>query len=363
MKSILAFFAIAAAMLGSAANASEFYGLLRERDLTPFGFLRLDMRPAHAVSIEPGNWVLEAELGYQNTWSLSPNVQDYLTSLESQGRRKLGPNEVAAIRNLPGESFLIDLELATLDFTVHYKFSKQWAAYVTLSAASYQGGFLDNFIEHFHHATGFSTFGRPALKQNDLNAIYNLKSVHLTSNDLSDQRGFLDPTIGVRYAGIDLPMSWRLVVDVAAKIAVDGERPFLSTGRNDYGVEVSLQKHWTHHALYASLADVYFAGTRQPIAENAQWVPTFMLGYEYAWTEHTNLNLQVYTSSSVIGHDQTDLEELTGRKYQYSLGLRHRFNKAVLTFGVTENVQNINNTPDIGFQLGVAWLPRAIRRD
>jgi len=363
MKSTAILFTIVAAMWVSAASASEFYGLLRERDLTPFGFLRLDMRPAHAVSIEPGNWVLEAELGYQNTWSLSSNVQDYLTSLESQGRRKLGPNEVAAIRSLPGESYLIDLELATLDLTLHYKFSEQWAAYVTMSAVSYQGGFMDSFIEHFHHTAGFNAFGRPALKQNDLNAIYNLKAVQFTSYDLPDQRGFMDPTIGVRYAGFNLPMSWRLVIDFAAKIAVDGGRPFLSTGRSDYGVEVSLQKHWSHHALYGSVAEVYFAGTRQPILEDAQWVPTIVLGYEYAWTERTNLNLQVYTSSSVIDHDQTDLEELVGRKYQYSLGFRHRFNTTVLSFGVTENVQNLNNTPDIGFQLGLAWLPRAIRRD
>jgi hypothetical protein len=43
-------------------------GLLRSRDLSPFGGLRLDMRPAHAVSIEPGSWAIETELGYQNTW-------------------------------------------------------------------------------------------------------------------------------------------------------------------------------------------------------------------------------------------------------------------------------------------------------
>jgi hypothetical protein len=30
----------------------------------------------------------------------------------------------------------------------------------------------------------------------------------------------------------------------------------------------------------------------------------------------------------------------------------------LVTFGITENLQNINNTPDIGFQLGVAWVPR-----
>ena len=36
-----------------AEEQGRFYGMLRSRDLTPFGFLRLDMRPAHAVNIEP----------------------------------------------------------------------------------------------------------------------------------------------------------------------------------------------------------------------------------------------------------------------------------------------------------------------
>src|SRR5688500_12577068 len=97
------------------AEESAFYGLLRSRDLTPFGFLRLDMRPAHAVAIEPGSWAFEAELGYQNTWSLSSDVEDYLTSLEAQGRRDIGPAELAAIQALPGENYMLDVESANLD--------------------------------------------------------------------------------------------------------------------------------------------------------------------------------------------------------------------------------------------------------
>ena len=31
------------------------------------------------------------------------------------------------------------------------------------------------------------------------------------------------------------------------------------------------------------------------------------------------------------------------------------------TFGITENLQNVNNTPDVGFQLGLACIPRLIR--
>jgi hypothetical protein len=353
-----------AMLLGNvSAHASEFYGLLRERDLTSFGFLRLDMRPAHAVSIEPGSWALETELGYQNTWSMSSNVHDYLTSLEPQGRRKLGPAEIAAIRSLPGESYLLDVESAPVDFTIHYKFSQKWSGYMTVGGIFYQGGYLDGFIERFHHTVGFQTFGRPALERNQINGLINLKSMQYTYSNLPDQQDFSDPTIGLRYGGFDLPMSWHLVAEVAAKIAVNGERPFYSTGNDDYGVQLSLQKQWDHHALYLSVADVYYSGARTPVIEQAQWIPTVVLGYEYAWTAHTNLNVQAYTSSSVYNRNQTDLEELLGRKYQYSLGLRHRIDNVVLTFGVTENIQNLDNTPDIGFQFGVAWLPKAIRRD
>src|SRR4029453_3743168 len=136
--------------LPAAADDSAFYGLLRERDLSPFGFLRLDMRPAHAVTIEPGAWAIEAVLGYQNTWSLSREVENYLKSLEPTGRRQIGPAEVQAIEDLPGENYLLDIETATFDFTFHYKLAPKWTLYGIVSAISYQGGFLDSTIESFH---------------------------------------------------------------------------------------------------------------------------------------------------------------------------------------------------------------------
>jgi hypothetical protein len=36
-------------------------------------------------------------------------------------------------------------------------------------------------------------------------------------------------------------------------------------------------------------------------------------------------------------------------------------NQYLLTFGFTENVQNINNTPDIGIQIGLAYVPHPVR--
>src|SRR4029453_11263524 len=102
-------FGLACVSLAHGADeGGQFYGLLRQRDLSPFGFLRLDMRPAHAVSIKPGSWAIETEIGYQNTWALSKGVEDYFKTLEPTGRRRLGPAEVQAIENSPGENNQLD---------------------------------------------------------------------------------------------------------------------------------------------------------------------------------------------------------------------------------------------------------------
>jgi hypothetical protein len=327
------------------------------RDLTPFGFLRLDMRPAHAVSIDQGTWAVEFELGYQNTWALSKNVENYLTSIEPQGRHTLGPDDVRAIRDLPGENYLVDAEVGMLDAIVHYKFTDNLAGYAILGGISNQGGFLDGTIESFHKALGFSSFGRPALRKNDVALIYDLKSAQLVSLDSPTDGGFIDPIFGARYAGLRLPQPWTMTVEAAWKLPIAGERQLLSTGRVDYGLQASLQRRGAHHALYANLAAVYYGGARFPVPQASQVIPTLILGYEHRLTSRTNVNVQAYVSNSVYSRHETDLDELTATKYQYSIGLRHRINNYVVTFAVTENIQNINNTPDIGFQLGCAYVP------
>lgn len=67
-------------------SSNAFYGLLRMRDLSPFGSLRLDMRPAHAVSIPRGTLAVELEVGYQNSWALSPELEKFLTARGSRSQ-------------------------------------------------------------------------------------------------------------------------------------------------------------------------------------------------------------------------------------------------------------------------------------
>jgi hypothetical protein len=341
------------------AENGRFYGMLRERDLTPFGFLRLDMRPAHAIAIEPESFAFEAELGYQNTWALSRNVETYLNGLEEQGvRREIGPEEIQAILDLPGENYLLDLESATLDLTMHYKISSQWSAYAILTAVSYHGGFMDSGIEKFHETLGFSTFGRHAVARNETNLIYDLKGAQVVLLDAPQTSGFMDPTFGLRYAGFALPGRWQMSVEAAVKVPLEGERLLLSTGRTDYGMQASVRRLGRKNALHIDFAAVYYAGEDIPSPHDAQVIPTLVVGWERQVSARTNLNLQGYASRSVYRREQTDLAELLSEKFQLSLGVRHRFDCCLVSFAVTENLQNLNNTPDIGFQLGFGWVPK-----
>jgi Protein of unknown function (DUF3187) len=338
------------------ADEAPYYGLLPARDLTFFGFLRLDMRPAHAVSTPVGTWSIETEFARQNTWALSREVKQYLTALPE--RTAITPTELQAIRDLPGENYLVDLELAELDMTFNYKFAPHWGAYLIVSGVSYEGGFLDGTIEKFHNTFGFSNSGRKAVRHNDTNIILDLKSEQFASlGETPTRGGLLDPTLGIRYSGARLFKHWDLILEAAVKVPVAGERTLLSTGKADFGIQATLQRFYRNHALYVGASGVYYDGTTSLVPTPAQVIPTLVLGYEQRLGADTHVVLQGYVSPSVYSKHETDLDGLRATKYQLSLGLYHRIGGGLLSFAFTENLVNMGNTPDIGVQLGWTYSP------
>jgi len=83
-------------------------------------------------------------------------------------------------------------------------------------------------------------------------------------------------------------------------------------------------------------------------------IPTMTAAYEIGVTDHTNAILQVYASQSTV-RDST-IAEIRANKYQASLGLRSRRGHLIYGFAVTENLENFENTPDVGASLTLAWV-------
>jgi hypothetical protein len=103
---------------------------------------------------------------------------------------------------------------------------------------------------------------------------------------------------------------------------------------------------------------VYYAGGPEIPGDEAQIIPTIIAGYSYGLTRSTSVILQGYASRSVI--ENTTLKELKEDKFLLSLGLQSRSRNTLWSLAITENVSNFNNTPDIGAQIGVAYMPKAM---
>ncbi|MGH8178857.1 MAG: DUF3187 family protein [Steroidobacter sp.] len=334
-------------------------GLLRARDLTPFGLLRLDMLPAHTADAEVDTWTFEIQYAYQNTFILSANVRDYLES-RGAGRRPLRPEDAAAILALPDDAYLVDGEVGLADLIVQRRMSEYWSTYLAIPYIHYGEGALDRTIEWFHDGIGFSQQGRDLVPRDRFNIVFGIGDIELAQLNRSVRGGFGDPIFGIRYSLPQPRFGWDVVAEFAAKLAVDGERFLLSTGEHDFGAQVTLQRRLGktgRHALYLAGSAVYYAGGPEVPGDEAQLIPTLIGGYSFGLTQFTSLILQGYASRSVI--QNSTVEELTDDKFQLSLGVQARGQSVLWSLAVTENISNFGNTPDVGVQVGIAYMPKA----
>jgi len=181
-----------------------------------------------------------------------------------------------------------------------------------------------------------------------------LEGLHSSFLEAPIEGGLGDPVIGMRHFWAMGESRWGLVLDGAAKFALRGERSLLSTGTNDFGLQVSMQGKFRRQGIYFSTSFVRTDGRVFGVRLGSRAVPTLTTAYEVGLTGHTSFILQLYASESALR--DTAIEEIRANKYQASLGLRSRHGPMICAFAVTENVTNFENTPDVGASLTLAWV-------
>lgn len=349
---LLATVAVRADDRDAAPDAAGLLGPLRIRDMTPFNLLRLDMLPAHAVDAGRGSWAIEANLSFSNTFVMSENVRSYLGS--RGGNAPLSADDVAAIEGMGEDAFYLDGEFALLETTFHYRLLRRTSIYLTVSAYDFTGGFMDGAIEGFHNTMGLDNAGRELVPRGQFQTVMALGGSQYAALDAPVDFGLGDPVIGMRQAFPLGASRWQLVLSGEIKVAWRGERSTLSTGTNDYGLQVAVQGKFGHRALYFNTSLVSTDGQVFGIPLERRVFPTVTLAYETALTPTVNFVGQMSVSPSTVQDSTIDL--ITADKYQASLGLRSRHGRLIYGFAVTENLKNFDNTPDIGMTASLAWV-------
>jgi hypothetical protein len=332
-------------------------GPLRIRDLTPFGIQRLDFLPAHAWNPEPGTWSLEVNLSYQNTFVLSDNVAEYLAEKGNGRRVAVTPEDASYLFAQDEEAYLLDGELGLFDLVAHYQWKGHWSGYVTIPVLSYADGIFDEFIESFHEQFGFETFNRELVKQDDLTVISRLGRRRLALFDPPDD-GVGDPVFAGSYSLFVEPRKWNLIAELGVKVGFRDHDFIHSSGRNDYGAQLSFQRFFRRQALYLSVSEIYFSGFERsaidPPPEVRHWIASTVVGYEFKIRGRVNGVLQLYVSPSTV--EGTTIDEVTKDKYQLSGGVQGHRDGWIYRLAVTENLSNFKNTPDIGATVSITRM-------
>lgn len=325
-------------------------GILRARDLTPFGLQRLEMRPTDMSERPIGQWTIELQTAYQNTFAMTEAVNDYLQH-RGTGRIPLRAQDAAALLAMPHDSYYVDAEIGVLDIILQRRFSQHFTAFFELPYIHYGQGKLDKLIEEFHDVAGVGQMGRDLVARHRFQIVYRFDDTQVQMLDREVRGGVSDPIVGIRYMPSLVSSPWQLAVEVAAKFPIAGERPLLSTGETDFGVQASTRRTFGRTTWQASAAVVHYSGGLESPADEI--IPTLVLACSYAATPYTSVIVQTYASRSAVS--ETTLAELKDNKYQLSLGLQSRLRRWTWSFAITENVVNFDNTPDVGFQLGLSY--------
>jgi len=284
-------------------------------------------------------------------------VVEYFEAKSTGGRQTFTPEDAQNLLDGDEEAYLLDGELGLFDLTATYRFARHWSGYLTLPVLFFNDGIFDEFIESFHDQFGFDTGHRELLKQDDLSILSRLGERRLALFEPPDD-GVGDPVFGARYTVVAEPRKWNLIAEAAAKVAFRDHDFFHSSGKSDYGVQLSYQRFFRKQALYLTVSEVYFAGYERSAIDPPplvrHWITTFVAAYERKLIGPVNGVIQLYGSPSVVRG--TTQEELLADKYQLTGGLQWEHKSWVNHMAVTENLRNFENTPDVGGTISVAKL-------
>jgi len=330
---------------------------MRIRDFTFPGFLLLTFAPTPAESLGRGKWGVELHVSAVNDFQVSPEVEAYLAQTRADGqRRRLDEADANFVVGLPGGSgFYIDLETDILEFAVHYGVTDRFDVGATVNYYRFSGGILDGTIEGFHDLLDLGQQGRNFVERDEVQVIIGRNGdVFIRVLEPPSNGGFGDPFLFARYTFPGQLGGWRFNLEAGLKPPLASESKALTSGAWDGGLQLTADRRWRRNALILNLAVVspgdfedtdFRVGVKVPILKSLQasWIHLFTGG------RHTRVFLQALLAE----HPLSDLVEsdLTKLEAQLTVGVKWDTSVGTWGIGLTENLFNMDNTPDIGVHL------------
>ncbi len=256
------------------------------------------------------------------------------------------------------ERYIIDVESVGLTLGASYGITERFDASLSLPVSYRGGGVLDGFIEGFEESLGVPNEDRELLARDQY-----LIRIRGRDDRVLERRGgdagwgLEDADLALRYQlspGSDTRPA--ILAGLGVKIPIGRRSSLRSTGGTDVAAGIAVGQKVGRFHLYGTLAYMFYgheelAGIR---LRHSQW--SAFAGGEYRVSPRTSWVLQaVRTSGGAV--DFGDFSKATN---EVTLGFKRLvMPDLIVEMSVLENLFAFDNSPDVGFHVGLVWRSRA----
>jgi len=329
-------------------------GPLRIRDqfLLGMGFLAFD--PVSADVVGPGRWQLDLILTVSNDFARSDAVAGLLDARTERQPLTLGQLRDVATDTPRRGAYLVDGEHYRTAVAVRRGLRENVQLELVVPVISFRGGLLDSAVESFHDALSLGQMGRLGVPRDAFQVYVSSGETELFVND-DPSVALGDVVLGAKLGllpGSASP-SFKLAAEALLKLPTGSEEQLTGSGSTDVGVQVLATKYFRRSCLHASLGLAYL-GEVERMGLSSQAVLSGMLAYERALGSKTSILAQTTVAQSPFS--DLGLDRLEKVSMQVTLGLKRVLGKQILLLGITENLAHFDNSPDIGFHVGLTRI-------
>ncbi len=310
-------------------TASEAVGLgpLILRPQSPLSILRYAPIPLPPVITERGGWDVGTVWNWDNYFAVDP-----------------------------GGRFLIDAESVGITLGASYGLADRVDMNISMPVSYRGGGVLDAFVEDFEQSLGVSNVVRTQHPRDRyLVRIVGEDGTAFERTETDAGWGVEDFTLGLRYQ-LTQGSGTRpaVLVFTGFKLPFGREASLRSSGGMDIALGIAAGQKLGRFHLYGSLTGIHFTTTKIAGIELTQHQWSLFTGVEFRKSARTSWLLQ----SAVTSPAARDFGDFAKRTYEITLGVKRLLSPNLLfEASVLENLLVFDNSPDVGFHIGVVWRP------
>jgi len=341
-----------AAGIAAAAGAQDL-GLVAARNQFPLDQLVLEPTPEGAGTVGRGRLRLSVSVDWSNTFVMSPEVEDWLRARQP-GRRPLTLAETRAIEDAhPGaDLYFIDGEVTRWNLRASYGLSDVLQVTLNTAVLARGGGFGDATIESFHDLLDIGNAHRERLPQNQFQVYFHTKDHTFYRRGAPSTTVLSDTGIGLKLRSRSRWHGWMAALSATVKVPTGDEDEFGGSGNWDSQVMGYASRPLGPGTLHLNLAYTFLGGMDAPVGLDVDNTITGIAGYEI-WSPHHRVNWVLQVTLATSPYRDTTESALSDAAYLVLVGARLPVgSQGHLTFALTENVFNYDDSTDIALHVG-----------